>query len=238
LGGRLDHYIGGDTEVHILFPSDDPNSPSIDTINIRMSAWETARNDLSALGKVTLGRDAIPEQVLNAFRNEDDFHDAFVFEGEYRDLMSTLAQHEFRVEGLIEPMSRKNTPQSIMQAFALASTDVAEFAKDEPDLARAIYVQGVNLYAVSPEWQELHRWCEDFAAIVATLSAGKVEAELLRGDQPISGFAREDCSPFVGNDKRALIRWKGGVRCPPEQVRVRFYLNRARLYSFEWLEQA
>ena len=70
-----------------------------------------------------------------------------------------------------------------------------------------------------------------------TVGNGQLEAELLKDDQPIPGFARADCTPFRGDAKSAPIRWKGGDRCPAEQVRLRLYLNRARLYSFDWASE-
>jgi hypothetical protein len=51
-----DHYIGGDTEAHLLFPTDDPDAPSIDSIDIRINAWQEVIEDLKALGKVTPGQ--------------------------------------------------------------------------------------------------------------------------------------------------------------------------------------
>lgn len=68
----------------------------------------------------------------------------------------------------------------------------------------------------------------------ATVREGQLEAELLNGDEPIPGFTRADCTSFRGDEKSAVISWKGGDRCPSEKVRVRFYLNRTRLYSFDW----
>jgi hypothetical protein len=67
-----------------------------------------------------------------------------------------------------------------------------------------------------------------------TVREGTLEAELLKDDQALPGFTRADCIPFRGDEKSAVIRWKGGDRCPTENVRVRFYLNQARLYSFDW----
>jgi hypothetical protein len=67
-----------------------------------------------------------------------------------------------------------------------------------------------------------------------TVQDGKLEAELLDGDEPIPGFTRADCIPLQGDHESGLMRWKGGYRCPAEEVRVRFYLNRARLYSCDW----
>jgi hypothetical protein len=63
---------------------------------------------------------------------------------------------------------------------------------------------------------------------------GKLEAELLNANGPIPGFTRADCTPLEGDYDSGLICWQGGDRCPEEKVRVRFYLNRARLYSFDF----
>jgi hypothetical protein len=67
-----------------------------------------------------------------------------------------------------------------------------------------------------------------------TVGDGKLEAELLKEGQPIPGFMRSDSIPFQGDSKSGVIRWRGGDRCPAEQVQLRFYLNRTRLYSFDW----
>ena len=144
-----DHYIGGDTEVHIPFPSDDSRAPSIDCNHIAMSAWDDVKQDLSTLGSIYAGPEAIPHHVYKTFLSETDFHDAFSFEGEYRDILSTLAKHEFRVEGLIEPLHRENTTQSMMQAFALGVLDVADAVMDPDELPAATCVQVVNCYAVA-----------------------------------------------------------------------------------------
>ena len=166
-----DHFIGGDTEVHIMFPSDNRLAPTMDTLHISMQAWDNVKKDLATVGKVTVGNGAFPHDVYEGFRGDADFHEAFAFEGEYRDLVSTLAKYEFRVKGLIEPKHRENAAESMMQAFTLAALDVADLA-DPEDLPAAIYVQVINLYAVSPEWSHLKTWCRDFGDLV-----GKIPAE-------------------------------------------------------------
>jgi hypothetical protein len=69
-----------------------------------------------------------------------------------------------------------------------------------------------------------------------TVGDGSLEVELLQDEKPIPGFARADCMAFRGDEKSALIRWKGGDRCPVEQARARFYLRRARFYAFDWVD--
>jgi hypothetical protein len=84
-----------------------------------------------------------------------------------------------------------------------------------------------------------------------TIRAGSLQVELLEGkslpgregpiaddvvvdEKPIPGFSRADCTPFTGDSESSLIKWKGGDRVPAKQVRARFYLSQARLYSFDW----
>ena len=71
-----------------------------------------------------------------------------------------------------------------------------------------------------------------------TVGDGKLEAELLQGDDPIPGFTRTDCEAFRGDSNSHLIRWKHAARCPTDKVRLRFYLTRCRLYSFDWSNES
>lgn len=192
-----DHYIGGDTEVHVLFPSQDPFVPSMDSVNIRMAAWDQVKEELRTLGRVRAGTDVIPADVYEAFRSEDEFHDAIAFEGEYRDVIGTLAKYELRVDGLIEPMDREKTTQSMLQAFALALLDVAGFP-DCQNYPAAIFGQVINLYAVAPNWSEIHPWCVEFGALVEQLSASQRSG--------LSGPIWLSQDRFVKEEARAIAR--------------------------------
>jgi hypothetical protein len=63
---------------------------------------------------------------------------------------------------------------------------------------------------------------------------GPLADDVVADEKPIPGFSRDDCTFFKGDSESALIRWKGGDRCPVDEIRARFYLNRTRLYSFDW----
>jgi hypothetical protein len=52
--------------------------------------------------------------------------------------------------------------------------------------------------------------------------------------KPLRGLSRADCVPIQGNHRSTVIRWKRGTKCPVENVQVRFYLQRARLYGFDF----
>jgi hypothetical protein len=68
---------------------------------------------------------------------------------------------------------------------------------------------------------------------VATMKDGTLTAELVKNGKPVRGFTRADCKPIRGDHHAALLRWKGGNRCPTENVQIRFYLQRAKLYGFD-----
>lgn len=68
---------------------------------------------------------------------------------------------------------------------------------------------------------------------VATMKEGTLTAELVKNGKPIRGFTRADCKPIRGDHRAAPLRWKGGSKCPTENLQIRFYLQRARLYGFD-----
>jgi hypothetical protein len=67
---------------------------------------------------------------------------------------------------------------------------------------------------------------------VVTTRGGKLTAELVKNGKPVRGFTRADCQVLTGDQRSALLKWKGGSRCPADNLQIRFYLQRARLYSF------
>jgi hypothetical protein len=71
--------------------------------------------------------------------------------------------------------------------------------------------------------------CEEGGSLVAEISdpAGQV----------ISGFERENCLPFCGNAVAHTVRWRAGQPIPDgEFLRVRFFLRRAEIFSFQFVE--
>jgi hypothetical protein len=67
-----------------------------------------------------------------------------------------------------------------------------------------------------------------------TTQGGQLTAELVKDGKPIRGFSRADCKPVKGNHRSKVLEWKGRTRCPEDQLQVRFYLQRTRLYSFDF----
>jgi hypothetical protein len=64
----------------------------------------------------------------------------------------------------------------------------------------------------------------------------KIEVADLRG-KPIAGRTFDDCLPILGDNHRALVRWKGGDDLgikPGESVMFRFRLQQAKIYCLDF----
>lgn len=70
--------------------------------------------------------------------------------------------------------------------------------------------------------------------INADASAGQIGVELLTQDGQVQrGFSRDACVLLTGNKIRHAVQWKSATLANAEQpLRLRFLLNRARLYAF------
>src|SRR6266481_2009437 len=115
-----DHYIGGDSEVHVIVPAKSGWPPDLDLVYIDFMAWDLVKSLLGQAGSLRPSRGLIPADCLAQFAAEDEFREAVVFEGEYRRVIATLAAHERR-EDLLPGLRREDDWASMIQAFALAS---------------------------------------------------------------------------------------------------------------------
>jgi hypothetical protein len=120
-----DHYIGGDTEVHFMSATDGDtlNVPS-EIIYVEMSKWDAIKAELNSLGQLSLGPNSVPAKLYESWKLEGDFLNGGSFEGDYRDLITTLAKYE-RVEDLIPSLKRENDVLSMIAATLSASVDAA-----------------------------------------------------------------------------------------------------------------
>ena len=50
----------------------------------------------------------------------------------------------------------------------------------------------------------------------------------------LEGFAQDDCVPLESDQAAGRIYWAGGMKAPSTADRVRFVVQRAFLYGFEW----
>lgn len=67
-------------------------------------------------------------------------------------------------------------------------------------------------------------------------SGGAFRAELLDASgRVVPGYTVVDCEPITGDPRRAVVRWQGRDKAPPQAVKIRFQLHRAFLYGYEWV---
>ncbi len=72
-------------------------------------------------------------------------------------------------------------------------------------------------------------------------AAGSVRVEILRDqmDSPVAGFGLDDCIELLGDDLERVVRWSGGPDLGGLEgvpVRLRFVLQDADLYAFQFVE--
>lgn len=161
-----DHYISGDTEVSIAVPGHDRGVP-LDTIYIAIPEWESAIAELSTLGSLKMGTTDIPPSVLEWYRGED-FLNAGVFEGTYRDLLRSFAKRELRQQ-LLPGLNRHDDAATILQSAVLACVDIARGLSGmlaQSDLANEIVALASTDYAVPADSAELARVAADLASCI------------------------------------------------------------------------
>jgi hypothetical protein len=145
-----DHYIGGDSEMHILLPSEEWLPSSFDMIYIDMLSWHAVVEELKQVGQLDIGEGSVPDQVFRDWKAESDFLNAGSFTGDYRALLSVLAAHE-RVEEILPSLKRESATSSLRNALLLATVDVAAAGQNnlaEQDLAESIRTLAAHQYAV------------------------------------------------------------------------------------------
>jgi hypothetical protein len=66
---------------------------------------------------------------------------------------------------------------------------------------------------------------------------GELRVELLDvAGKPIPGFTREDCRPIKGDETALAVQWRKGDAAPVEAKQAKFYLKRAFLYGFRFVD--
>jgi hypothetical protein len=150
-----DHFAQGDSEVHVIIPGESEHwlgPPTFDIVYVSISGWNDVVATLPRVGVFSSGKGLVPESQYDAFNSDEDFLGAWVFEGDYRSLITTLAQHELRQE-LIPGLNRHDSSGSMILAFLLASIDVASDATNPIELPAAIIAQATGAYAVPPDYK-------------------------------------------------------------------------------------
>jgi len=166
-----DHFIGGDSEVHVIAPYRRGRPPTLDMVYVDLVRWDNVKAALSSIGSVRSGEGLIPAEIIASFREDSDFHQAVVFEGSFRDLVAVLATFERR-EDLIPGLRREDDVQAMMQAFILGTLDSVQQSSNlssQQSLARSIALRVVEAYAVPSSYPELDGQSSEFAFLVMAL---------------------------------------------------------------------
>jgi hypothetical protein len=173
-----DHFIHGDSEVQSYIPSmsaDTVHPPLLDLIYIDIQAWDDVNKELGSAGKFISGKDFMPAEVYKSFTEDWDSLGAFIFEGHYRSLITVLASHELRQEDLLPFLQRHNNPNFMLQAFILATGDVAPTTDrlEVEEVSEQIQDQAVAVYAVPEEFQEKLKYATGMASMLSKIDRSR-----------------------------------------------------------------
>lgn len=163
-----DHFAHGDSEVHIILPGESDHwlgPPTFDIVYVSIAGWEDVVATIPQVGRFRSGKGLIPDLQYEAFRSDEDFHGAWVFEGDYRSLITTLAQHELR-QDLIPGLNRHDSSGSMTLAFLLAVLDVTNTITSLAELPAAIIAQAASAYAVPPDYKYAQTFAEGMAEMM------------------------------------------------------------------------
>lgn len=148
-----DHLTTGDTEISIMIPYDGEGfPPSIDFFNISWVGWDEIVNKFVNSEELMMGKEHFPEKVYNTL-NIEDFNDAGVFFGDYRELVLEISKYvDINDEKKLLPnLQRKNDPIAIYYALVYSVCDVISeglFEENLDALTDAIHVISSYKYAV------------------------------------------------------------------------------------------
>jgi hypothetical protein len=166
-----DHFAAGCVSVYVSLPlPQDVFATHIDLFWLHFRSWEPLLSDLLVSGNFFYGRDHFAAEVYARF-NEDDFINAGIWDGGYRQLVAILARHEHRPlkEEVIANLRRDHLRVSVLSAIALAAADVARASNqplEQTDLARAILERADVAYAMPDERPWVRRAAEALAAMI------------------------------------------------------------------------
>ena len=163
-----DHYIGGDTEIHIMVPSISEHfmgPPELDMIYIDALKWDEAKSALATAGNFEGWEGHIPESYVSAWRGEGDFLAAQIFEGEYRDLITSLGQFEKR-QDLIPGLNRADNAQNVFTASLMALADISSAGAEPRDIESKMIRQITSTYSLPDAAHRLNEIVGDLVAML------------------------------------------------------------------------
>ncbi|MGX9459881.1 hypothetical protein ACWXWU_01380 [Shewanella sp. A14] len=172
-----DHYIDGDTEVHIIIPGDTDHwlgPPTFDRVNIKLLDWDEVKNKLGSCGVLKDGEEYIPQRQVEILRKDSDFLSAHVWEGEYKLLLRVLTQHELRLN-LIAGLNRHDTAHNMQVAFLMATLDVLTPEVSLTEFRSAIKQCAIDYYGVPKEYEHTDHFLDGMISFINGVEADKWE---------------------------------------------------------------
>ena len=160
-------------------------------------------------------------------------------EGLHNDFLSTTAVENMQGAGFktwpnyYEPLTVGNDTTSPVRGCLWFQSSLCRASWEVGRLWAAVTASGGRLTG-DMLTKEISAEGKRLTVNVVTVKDGALEAELVVNGKVLPGFSRADCTPVQGNHHDAGLQWKGGDRCPAGKVQVRFYLNQARFYGFDW----
>lgn len=126
-----DVYVGGVTEVYVSLPlPKDIFATHLDLVWIKGLEWDAMKAELLATGCFHYGKEHFDRIVYDRFGQEQDFLNAGIWDGDYRQLIQIIAKYEDRptASRLIPDLRRDYMSIAVLSAVALAAVDVASAA--------------------------------------------------------------------------------------------------------------
>lgn len=153
--GFWDYFTGGMTETAVMLPGDHwTHVSTVDTMQMKISDWDILKPILQAHPRFHLGEAHFDPDVWKGLREEGDFLNAGVWDGDYAELMRLLAPfHDIQMENSVIPGSRRSDSAfSVGTAVIMAAVDVARTASALPDkkeLEKDIVLRAREEYAIA-----------------------------------------------------------------------------------------
>jgi hypothetical protein len=129
--GFWDYYTGGMTEAAVMLPGEHwTHVSTVDTMQMKIQEWDALKPILQAHPRFHLGEVHFLPEVWRSLREEGDFLNAGVWDGEYSELIRLLAPfHNADMENsVIAGTGRRDGDFSVGTAVIMAAVDVARAA--------------------------------------------------------------------------------------------------------------
>lgn len=166
-----DDYVNGVSEIYVSLPlPEDIFATHLDVVWIQCRTWDAMKADLLEAGCFHYGKKHFDFAVYERFSEEQDFLNAGVWDGDYRQLIRIISRYEDRpTAGRLMPhLRRDHMSIAVLSAIALAGVDVASEATAPlclEELKAAILNRADSFYAMPDEY----RWVRSTAAGLADL---------------------------------------------------------------------